>query len=250
MLNYKSVAYLLFFSLFVSACSKRIVSSNGKVWYSPSDRQPFQSSTGSAVKTDEFDNEIFIKGGSSSENANQANISQSSSDKQIEKALNNSFSVSQKSALQQQETNKSGQIDLTKNYTNGRNSVRQQNNTNSEVQSGSIVFKTKSEVSECNPCQKVNNYNARPKEEIKQVVKVNAVEKVSYKIQCGNYVNRQKAQDIANNLKKNGVSDVVVKDEGYTYKIFAGNFSNKEEGQNVFAKIKDLGYDDAFWVYK
>ena len=247
MLSYKSVAYLLFFSLFASACSKRIVSSGGKVWYSPNDKQPFQENVNSGVKTDEFDNEIFIKGGAG-KNDNFSSPTRTQTDKNIEQAVNSSFSSSQSSALQISERKQSGQVDLTNDYINKNNSKKSLNSTN-ETQSGSIIFGNTATTSQCNVCQ--NAVVALPAQE-KPVPKKEPkfAEKVSYKIQCGNYVNKQKAQDIANNLKKNGIKDVVVNSEGYTYKIFAGDFGNKDEGQEVFAKIKGLGYDDIFWVYR
>ena len=243
MLSCKSAVYWLFVLFVIASCNKRIVSSSGKVWYSPSDKQPFQDSV-SGVKMDEFDNETFIKGGSG-KNENFSSVKQTRADKNIENAVNSSFSSSQSSVLQMNEQKQNGQVDLTNNYINKNNSKKSSNGA-SEMQSGSIILGSNSNTSQCNVCQ--NNVVVSETKNQKKNEKVG--EKISYKIQCGNYVNRQKAQDIAKDLKKNGISDVVVKDEGYTYKIFAGNYSNKDDGQDVFAKIKGLGYSDVFWVYR
>ena len=218
--------------LFLCGCSKTIRHGDS-IWWQPKDKNGYQQNFTSQ------DNKSVFK---------------ESSDQKKSYQFNTDVFANQKKS---NENNNDFDLNQALNQNAKKSELAKKDNPKEDTRSVIPVVKEVKEEKKCN-CPVIRDDDLRNKNNCS----LNIVDegnktsgKKSYKIQCGYFESKERADLVANKIRQSGIKDVkVIKNDGIQnderYRVLVGDFKSKNEGMEIWSKINNLDFiEGEFWIY-
>ena len=237
----------LFLILALVGCNKSIRLGSGKTLYQPSEK-PEVNDLGTTYNSDIVStnekSSYFYK---SANNVDVYGGKQNNNDRFLTKAVNNTSSVSKKSVnTANYQGNQSNE--LNSDLKNENKNHQYKSEYKSEDYAKNTVILLPAQNNDCNCQKKVEDKPLKKNDKKIEDDELDDTTK-SYRIQCGNYINKKAADNLKSNLENKGFSNIKVVRNGNNYLVLMGSYNSKSEGYEISKKLENIG-QDYFWVYR